>query len=39
MFLLALYVSEESLVHHQEHCLVNCVTQLVRSCRKIKDYL
>ena len=22
-------------VYHQEHCLVNCITQLVHSCRRV----
>ena len=30
MFLFALHVSDEPLVHHQEHCLVNSITQLVQ---------
>ena len=29
MFLLAVHVSYEPLVHHQEHCLLNRITQLV----------
>ena len=29
MFLLAVHVSDELPVHHQEHCLLNCITHLV----------
>ena len=35
MFLLAVHVSDELHVRHQEHCLVNCITQLVHSCRRV----
>ena len=35
MFLFAVHVSDELHVHHQEHCLVNCITQLVHSCGRV----
>ena len=31
----AVHVSDEPSVHHQEHYLLNCITQFVHSCRRV----